>query len=206
MRIAADISTSEGAAKAIEEVATFGEIDFLVNNVGIFEVKDFEDITDDDWEKYFQVNIMSCVLLCRHYLPKMLARNSGRIIVLASESGFKPLGTMIHYSMTKGSLINLARGMAETTKGTKVTVNSVLPGLTATEGLTNYFESIAKKDNEPVDKVIRDYFQKEEPASLIQRLVTTKEVGPTTAFLHSPLAGAINGSSQRCEGGVYRST
>lgn len=126
---AADLSKTDEAAAFIEKVNEIGDIDILVNNLGFFEVKDFADVTDEEWNQYFEVNVMSAVRTSRHFLPKMLAKNSGRILNIASEAGVKPLPTMIPYSMTKTALISLSRGMAEMTKGTNVTVNSVLPGL-----------------------------------------------------------------------------
>ncbi|WP_286174485.1 SDR family oxidoreductase [Pseudomonas sp. ISL-88] len=125
--IAADLSRQEEADELIEQVSRIGETDILVNNLGFFEVKDFAEVTDGEWSRYFEVNVMSAVRLCRRYLPQMLERNSGRILNISSEAGVKPLAQMIPYSMTKTALISLSRGMAEMTKGTKVTVNSVLP-------------------------------------------------------------------------------
>ena len=130
-----DLGTAEGCNSVIEQLTTLGPVDILVNNAGIFGVEDFFDIDDEEWLRYFQVNVMSTVRLCRAIMPSMLEHDYGRIINISSEAAIKPLPQMIHYSMTKTSLVSLSRGMAELTKGTRVTVNSVLPGPTWTEGV-----------------------------------------------------------------------
>ncbi|MCP6681743.1 SDR family NAD(P)-dependent oxidoreductase [Bacillus nakamurai] len=203
--IAADLSRQEEADELIEQVRRIGEVDILVNNLGFFEVKDFTEVTDEEWSRYFEVNVMSAVRLCRRYLPQMLERNSGRILNISSEAGVKPLAQMIPYSMTKTALISLSRGMAEMTKGTKVTVNSVLPGPTWTEGVASYMEGAAKAAGEDTDTFVKDYFKVNEPTSLIQRYATPEEVANTIVFLASETASAINGTAQRVEGGIIRS-
>ncbi|MBY8911353.1 SDR family oxidoreductase [Bacillus sp. YC2] len=203
--IAADLSRQEEADELIEQVSRIGEADILVNNLGFFEVKDFAEVTDEEWSRYFEVNVMSAVRLCRRYLPQMLERNSGRILNISSEAGVKPLAQMIPYSMTKTALISLSRGMAEMTKGTKVTVNSVLPGPTWTEGVASYMEGAAKAAGEDTDTFVKDYFKVNEPTSLIQRYATPEEVANTIVFLASEAASAINGTAQRVEGGIIRS-
>ncbi|MBP3046158.1 SDR family oxidoreductase [Bacillus subtilis subsp. subtilis] len=202
---AADLSKTDEAAAFIEKVNEIGDIDILVNNLGFFEVKDFADVTDEEWNQYFEVNVMSAVRTSRHLLPKMLAKNSGRILNIASEAGVKPLPMMIPYSMTKTALISLSRGMAEMTKGTNVTVNSVLPGPTWTEGVASYMEGAAKAAGQDTDTFIKDYFKVNEPTSLIQRYATAEEVANTIVFLASDAASAINGTAQRVEGGIIRS-
>ncbi|MCC9022993.1 SDR family NAD(P)-dependent oxidoreductase [Bacillus nakamurai] len=203
--IAADLSRQEEADELIKQVSRIGEVDILVNNLGFFEVKDFAEVTDEEWSRYFEVNVMSAVRLCRRYLPQMLERNSGRILNISSEAGVKPLVQMIPYSMTKTALISLSRGMAEMTKGTKVTVNSVLPGPTWTEGVASYMEGAAKAAGEDTDTFVKDYFKVNEPTSLIQRYATPEEVANTIVFLASETASAINGTAQRVEGGIIRS-
>ncbi|MED5047859.1 SDR family NAD(P)-dependent oxidoreductase [Bacillus siamensis] len=202
--IAADLSRQEEADDLIKRAAGIGEVDILVNNLGFFEVKDFADVSDDEWTRYFEVNVMSAVRLCRRFLPQMLERNSGRILNISSEAGVKPLAQMIPYSMTKTALISLSRGMAEMTKGTN-TVNSVLPGPTWTEGVASYMEGAAKAAGEDTDSFVRDYFKVNEPTSLIQRYATPEEVANTIVFLASAAASAINGTAQRVEGGIIRS-
>ncbi|KAA6443798.1 SDR family NAD(P)-dependent oxidoreductase [Bacillus atrophaeus] len=203
--IAADLSNPAEAKDFIEQVNQIGDVDILVNNLGFFEVKDFAEVTDEEWHQYFEVNVMSAVRLSRHFLPKMLAANSGRILNIASEAGVKPLPQMIPYSMTKTALISLSRGMAEMTKGTNVTVNSVLPGPTWTEGVASYMEGAAKAEGQDTHTFVKDYFKVNEPTSLIQRYATAEEVANTIVFLASDAASAINGTSQRVEGGIIRS-
>ncbi|MGG1007458.1 SDR family oxidoreductase [Bacillus velezensis] len=203
--IAADLSRQDEADDLIKRAGGIGEVDILVNNLGFFEVKDFAEVSDDEWTRYFEVNVMSAVRLCRRFLPQMLERNSGRILNISSEAGVKPLAQMIPYSMTKTALISLSRGMAEMTKGTNVTVNSVLPGPTWTEGVASYMEGAAKAAGEDTDSFVRDYFKVNEPTSLIQRYATPEEVANTIVFLASSAASAINGTAQRVEGGIIRS-
>ena len=174
----------------------------MINNAGIFSVEDFFEIDDDEWLRYFQVNVLSAVRLCRALMPAMLERGWGRVINVASEAGIKPLPQMIHYSMTKTSLIGLSRGLAELTKGTPVTVNSLLPGPTWTGGVESYFEGLAKDENRPMDEIISNYFREHEPNSLIQRFVTAEEVADGAVFLAGN--AAVNGSALRVEGGLIR--
>ncbi len=201
--IVADLSTLAGATQLGSEIKKLGVLDILINNVGIFEVKDFESVTDEEWFHYFDVNVMSAVRLSRMYLPAMLQRNTGRVLFIASEAGVKPLPQMIHYSVTKTALIGLARGLAELTKGTSVTVNSMLIGPTWTEGVEKYFKGLAEMKQQNLDSLVQDYFKKNEPTSLIQRFVEVDEVAK--AVVLTCANGAINGSAQRVEGGIIRS-
>ncbi|RYL97007.1 SDR family oxidoreductase [Sporolactobacillus sp. THM7-7] len=202
---AADLSKTEESQALIQKVDDIGSLDVLVNNLGFFEVKSFEEVTDEEWLTYLQVNVLSTVRLCRRYLPEMLNRNSGRIINLASEAGIKPLPQMIPYSVTKTALISLSRGLAERTKGTNVTVNSVLPGPTWTEGVAQYMEGAAQAEGQNLEPFINNYFKVNEPTSLIQRYATPEEVASVIVFLASKRASAINGTAQRVEGGIIRS-
>jgi NAD(P)-dependent dehydrogenase (short-subunit alcohol dehydrogenase family) len=200
--IAADLSTAAGA----EKVATrYPEVDILINNLGIFEPKPFERIPDDDWRRFFEVNVLSGVRLCRQYLPGMMARNWGRIIFISSESGVQIPAEMIHYGMTKTAQIAVARGLAETTKGTNVTVNSVLPGPTASEGVGDFVKSMAEARGVDAATVEREFFQNVRPSSLIQRFARTEEVAALVAFVASPMSSATNGAALRADGGVVRS-
>jgi NAD(P)-dependent dehydrogenase (short-subunit alcohol dehydrogenase family) len=203
--IAADISVPEQAKTFIDEVKKHGEIDVLVNNMGVFEVKPFEEVTDEEWMSYFDTNVLSAVRLARVFLPDMLKRNTGRILNIASEAGVKPLPQMIPYSVTKTALISLSRGLAELTKGTKVTVNSVLPGPTWTEGVESYMIGAAQAEGQDLESFTANYFKDNEPTSLIQRFATIEEVADTVVYLGSEKASAINGSAQRVEGGIIRS-
>ncbi|WLR49796.1 SDR family oxidoreductase [Bacillus tianshenii] len=203
--VAADLATADGAEKLIRKVDELGELDVLVNNTAFFEVKQLEDVTEEEWMDYFQTNIMSVVRLSRHFLPKMLKRDTGRILNISSEAGVKPLAQMIPYSTTKGAVNSLTRGLAERTKGTNVTVNDVLPGPTWTEGVANFMKGAAEDAGEDLESFTKNYFKNNEPTSLIQRFGTVEEVASTVVFLASPHASAINGASQRVEGGIIRS-
>ncbi len=200
--VVGDLGTADGCGDVLAQLANLDEPEILINNAGIFSVEDFFDIDDDEWLRYFQVNVLSAVRLCRALMPAMLEHGWGRVINVASEAGIKPLPQMIHYSMTKTSLIGLSRGLAELTKGTPVTVNSLLPGPTWTAGVENYFEGLAKDENRPMDEVISNYFREHEPNSLIQRFVTVEEVADAAVFLAGN--AAVNGSALRVEGGLIR--
>ncbi len=197
----ADLATEEGAQKVIDGIS---EIDILVNNMGIFEPKPFEQISDADWLRFFEANVMSGVRLSRHFLPKMIQRGWGRIIFISSESGVQIPAEMIHYGMTKSAQISIARGMAETTAGTKVTVNSVLPGPTASEGVTTFVEQMAAEQNVTTEQMEQQFFETARPTSLLKRFIEPKEIGDVVAFLASPLSSAINGAAVRVDGGVIR--
>lgn len=199
--IAVDLGTAKGAA---EVIARYPEVDILVNNLGIFEVKQFEEIDDDDWRRFFEVNVLSGVRLSRQYLPGMKQRNSGRIIFISSESGVQIPVEMIHYGMTKTAQIAVARGLAETTKGSNVTVNSVLAGPTSSEGVGNFVKSMAAAQKTDVATVERDFFKNVRPSSLIQRFARTEEVAALVALVASPLSSATNGAALRADGGVVK--
>jgi len=200
--------TAEGVGEfiqALEQVETkLGQpVECIINNLGIFHVQDFAEITDEKWLEYFNINTMSGVRLSRHFLPKMLERNSGRILFISSECGLRPLPHMIAYGVSKTSQISLARGLAELTKGTKVTVNSVLPGPTMTGGIRDYMKEFNTKHGiEDFDEGVRRYFQEHERSSLLQRFLDPKEIADITVFLCSPLAAGINGSAQHVNGGI----
>ncbi|MCV0426653.1 MAG: SDR family oxidoreductase [Roseibium sp.] len=201
--LAADLTRTEDAEALFNFATGSGPVDILVNNVGIFSVKAFEDLTDDEWLSYFNINVLSAVRMSRLILPSMLKRNAGAIVNLASEAAVKPLPQMVHYSVTKTAMLGLTRGMAELTKGTKVRVNSVLPGPTWTEGVQNYFEGLAVQKGEPIDEIVSNYFQNDEPTSLIQRFVEPDEVARMITFVAA--SGAANGAGYRVEGGIIRS-
>jgi len=200
--LAADLGTVEGTRTAIER---FPDVDILVNNLGIFEIKPFEDIPDADWLRLFEVNILSGVRLSRHYLPGMKKRNWGRIVFISSESALQIPAEMIHYGMTKTAQLAIARGLAETTAGTNVTVNSVLPGPTASEGASNFIENLARDQKTTRKEVEREFFQNMRPSSLLKRMIEPQEVANLVSFVCSPLSSAINGAALRADGGVVRS-
>ena len=200
---AGDLSNPDDAMALCAFAQSYGEVDVLINNVGIFSVKAFEDLTDEDWMHYFNINVLSAVRMSRIILPAMLKRGKGSIVNLASEAGVKPLPQMVHYSVTKTAMLGLTRGMAELTQGTEVTVNSVLPGPTWTEGVKKYFDGLAEQKGLPLDEIIQDYFKLDEPTSLIQRFVQADEVA--RMILTVATNPAANGGGYRVEGGMIRS-
>jgi NAD(P)-dependent dehydrogenase (short-subunit alcohol dehydrogenase family) len=200
--LAADLGTADGTRATIDR---FPEVDILVNNLGIFETKPFESITDADWLHIFEVNILSGVRLSRHYLPGMRRRNWGRIVFISSESGVQIPTEMIHYGMTKTAQLAIARGLAETTAGTNVTVNSVLPGPTASEGANNFVEKLARDQKTTRQEVEKQFFENMRPTSLLKRMAEPDEVANLVTFVCSPLSSATNGAALRVDGGVVRS-
>jgi len=199
---AADLGTAEGCAEAI---AKFPDLDILVNNLGIFEPKAFEQITDEDWLRMFEVNVLSGVRLSRHYLPAMRQRNWGRIVFISSESAVQIPAEMIHYGMTKTAQLAISRGLAETTAGTNVTVNTVLAGPTASEGVNVFVEKLAADKQSDRATVERDFLAQMRPTSLLKRFADPKEVAALVTFVCSPLSSATNGAALRADGGVVRS-
>lgn len=200
--IAADVSTAAGCQKLTSELP---HVDILINNAGIFEPKPFAEIPDEDWDRFFQTNVMSGVRLSRSYFPKMLKQNWGRIIFISSESGLQIPLEMIHYGMTKTAQLAIARGLAEATRGTNVTVNSILPGPTASEGVTTFVSNLAKNQNIDAKEFERQFFQHARPSSLLQRFAIPDEVANLVTFVCSPLSSATNGAALRVDGGVVRS-
>jgi NAD(P)-dependent dehydrogenase (short-subunit alcohol dehydrogenase family) len=200
--IAADLGTARG----VEELtAQLPDVDVLVNNVGIFEPKAFEEIPDQDWLRFFEINVMSGVRLSRHYLPGMRARNWGRIVFVSSESALQIPVEMIHYGMTKTAQLAIARGLAETTTGSGVTVNSVLPGPTASEGVSTFVSQMAQSRGSDFKTMEREFFSTARPSSLLQRFASPDEVASMIVYVCSGLASATNGAALRVDGGVVRS-
>jgi NAD(P)-dependent dehydrogenase (short-subunit alcohol dehydrogenase family) len=179
-------------------------VDILVNNLGIFEVRAFKDISDDDWRRFFDVNVLSGARLARLYFPQMLERNWGRIIFISSESGYHIPAEMIHYGMTKSAQIAVARGLAELTAGTAVTVNTVLPGPTRSRGVGDFVVEMAKASGKTAEVVEREFFETARPTSLIKRFATTDEVAAMVTFVASPLSAATNGAALRVDGGLIK--
>lgn len=200
--IAADFSKAEEVRSLINALP---EIDILINNAGIFEPKAFTDIPDEDWFRFFEVNVMSGIRLSRHCFPKMLEKNWGRIIFISSESAVFIPDEMIHYGMTKTAQIAVSRGLAELTKGSGVTVNSILPGPTKSKGVGGFLEDLSRASNKTVEEVEADFFKNMRPTSLLQRFASVEEIADTTVYYSSPLASATNGASIRVEGGLIRS-
>jgi len=201
--VAGDLGTAAGCQDVLDQLARLDEVEILINNAGIFSVEDFFAIDDDEWIRYYQTNVLSAVRMCRALMSPMLKKGKGRIINISSEAGIKPLPQMIHYSVTKTALIGLSRGLAELTKGTQVTVNSLLPGPTWTAGVESYFDGLAKEENKPVEEILKNYFSEHEPTSLLQRFITVDEIADAAVFLATN--GAVNGSALRAEGGIIRS-
>ena len=197
--IAADVSNGAGCAKLIQTVP---DVDVLVNNMGIFEPKPFEKIPDEDWLRFFEANVMSGVRLSRHYLPGMRKRNWGRILFVSSESGVQIPVEMIHYGMTKTAQIAIARGLAESVVGTGITVNSILPGPTRSEGVETFVAQMGGGGDSAVFEA--EFFKSVRPSSLLKRFATVEEVASTIVYLCSPLASATTGAAVRADGGVVR--
>jgi NAD(P)-dependent dehydrogenase (short-subunit alcohol dehydrogenase family) len=200
--VAADLGTAAGCAELVEQVP---ELDILINNVGIFQPQPFETITDADWFRFFETNVLSGVRLSRHYLPGMRARNWGRVVFVSSESALQIPSEMIHYGMTKTAQLAIARGLAETLVGTNVTVNSILPGPTASEGVGAFVEEMAKARGVDVATFEREFFATARPSSILQRFATPDEVAAMIAYVSSALASATTGAALRVDGGVVRS-
>jgi NAD(P)-dependent dehydrogenase (short-subunit alcohol dehydrogenase family) len=203
--IDADLSTAEGARKVLSAAGAIGPVDILVNNVGYFEVRPFEAIADEAWTSMFELNVMSGVRLARALMPPMLERNRGRIVFIASEQSAKPNPDMIHYAMSKAAQVSVARGLAELTRGTGVTVNSVLAAPTWSEGVETFLGKIAPGAGRTVEEMRTAYFEGPGRTSLIQRWATADEIAAQVVFLCSPRAAAINGAAQRVDGGIIRS-
>jgi NAD(P)-dependent dehydrogenase (short-subunit alcohol dehydrogenase family) len=199
--VAADLGSAEGCAQVTRRVA---ELDILVNNVGIFEPKPFEEIPDEDWFRFFATNVMSGVRLSRHYLGGMRARNWGRIVFISSESGLQIPVEMLHYGVTKTAQIALARGLAESLASTGVTVNSVLPGPTSSEGVGQFITRLARTRGTDAAQAEREFFATARPTSIIQRFATIDEVAAMIVFVSSERASATTGAALRVDGGVVR--
>jgi NAD(P)-dependent dehydrogenase (short-subunit alcohol dehydrogenase family) len=200
--VAADFAKVEDVNRLIDQVA---EVDILINNAGIFEPMAFTDIPDEDWFRFFEVNVLSGIRLSRHYFPKMLGKNWGRIIFISSESAVFIPDEMIHYGMTKTAQLAVSRGLAELTKGTAVTVNTILPGPTKSRGVGQFIEDLATAGNKSSTQVEQEFFKDMRPTSLIQRFAHVEEVADTVVYYSSPLASATNGAAIRVEGGLVKS-
>jgi NAD(P)-dependent dehydrogenase (short-subunit alcohol dehydrogenase family) len=199
---AGDLSTAEAAAQLAE---TYPDVEILVNNLGIFEPLPFEDIPDEDWRRFFEVNVLSGVRLSRLYLPVMKKRNWGRIVFISSESGVQIPEEMIHYGMTKTAQLAVSRGIAESVAGTGITVNCVLPGPTKSRGVGDFVEQLAAKEGKSFADFEQEFFKKVRPTSLIKRFAAPEEVASLVAYVVSPLASATTGSALRVDGGLIKS-
>ncbi len=200
--LVADLARAAGADQTIRQIPA---VDILVNSLGVYENRPFEETSDEHWRAIIEINFMSGVRLSRHYLPRMKAANWGRIIFLSSESGVHIPPEMIHYGVTKTMVLALSRGLAETTAGTAVTVNAVLPGPTLSEGVGQMLAGLAKARGITAAEMQEEFIRALRPTSILQRFATTEEVANLVAFVASPRAAAINGASLRVDGGVVRS-
>ena len=200
--VAADLSTAEGAQRLFRDLPA---VDVLVNNMGTYQIKPFPEITDAEWLSLFETNVLSGVRASRHYLPAMLKKNWGRIIFISSESGQQIPIEMIHYGMTKTAQLAVARGLAETTAGTGVTVNSVLPGPTKSEGVEGFVKDMARQEGVSEALIEKGFFKTARPSSLIKRFATSEEVANLVVYVASPKSSATNGAALRVDGGVVRS-
>ena len=195
-----------GTAAAAEDLARrHPDVEILVNNLGIFEPKSFDEIPDADWLRFFEVNVLSGVRLARLFLPAMKRADWGRIIFISSESAVQIPAEMIHYGVTKTAQIAVARGLAEAVAGTGITVNSILPGPTKSRGVVDFVDTLAKADGTSFDEFEKAFFEKVRPTSLIKRFATPEEVASLVAYIASPLASATTGAALRVDGGVIKS-
>lgn len=199
--VAADVSTAEGCAALVKAAPA---VDILINNAGIFEPKDFFEIPDADWTRFFEVNVMSGVRLSRAYMPAMLKADWGRIVFISSESALNIPKEMIHYGFTKTAQLAVARGLAELTAGTGVTVNSVLPGPTRSDGVEDFLAAMAKDAGTSVDEMAKNFVRQHRPSSLIQRFASVEEVANMVVYVASKEASATNGAALRVEGGCVK--
>src|ERR1035437_6034530 len=200
--VAMDLGTPAGCEALIRQVPA---VDILINNLGIFEPKPFEQIPDADWQRLFEVNVMSGVRLSRAYLPGMKQCNQGRIVFISSESAVQIPAEIVHYGMTKTAQVAIARGIAESCAGTAVTVNSVLAGPTASEGVTTFVATLAKEQGTTPQEFEKQFFRDVRPSSLLKRFIQPEEVAQVVVFVWSPEAAAINGCAVRADGGVVKS-
>jgi NAD(P)-dependent dehydrogenase (short-subunit alcohol dehydrogenase family) len=199
--VAADVSTAAGCTAL---VAAVPDVDILINNAGIFEPKEFFDIPDEDWSRFFEVNVMSGVRLSRAYMPGMLKRNWGRIVFISSESALNIPKEMIHYGMTKTAQLAVSRGLAELTRGTAVTVNSVLPGPTMSEGVETFVKELARQNGQSVEEAAAQFVKQHRPTSLLQRFATVEEIANMVVYVSSKESPATNGAALRAEGGIIQ--
>ena len=199
---AGDLGTAE-ACTAL--AAAHPDVDILVNNLGIFDTKPFEDIPDADWQRFFDVNVMAGVRLARAYLPGMKQRDWGRIVFISSESAINIPAEMVHYGMTKTAQLAVARGLAESLAGTGITVNSVLPGPTRSRGVKGFLDKMAAELGQPVATLEKEFFERARPSSLIRRFAEPAEVAALVTYVASPLASATTGAALRADGGIVRS-
>lgn len=199
---AGDLSTADAANEVARE---YPDVEILVNNLGIYEPRPFEDISDDDWRRLFEVNVLSGVRLARLFLPAMKHHGWGRIIFISSESGVQIPAEMIHYGVTKTAVLGVARGLAEAVAGTGITVNSILPGPTKSRGVVDFVGALAKTEGKSFEEFEKKFFRDIRPTSLIKRFASPEEVASLVTYIASPLSSATTGAPLRVDGGVVKS-
>src|SRR4029077_21118024 len=200
--VAADLAVAAGVAAFVKRVS---EADILVNSLGVFEPKPFGEITDEDWQRFFETNVMSGVRLSRHYLPSMVGRGWGRIVFISSEAELNIPVEMIHYGMAKTAQLAIARGLAQSVAGTGVTVNAVLPGPTRSEGVVDFLAKLAREQGVSEQEMEKQFIAEHRPTSLIRRLATVEEVANMVVYVCSLQASATTGTALRVDGGVVQS-
>jgi NAD(P)-dependent dehydrogenase (short-subunit alcohol dehydrogenase family) len=196
---AGDLADAAVVGKLVEQ---FPAVDILINNLGIFEPKPFEEIPDADWQRFFNINVLSGIRLSRAYLPGMKSKNWGRIVFISSESGIQIPAEMIHYGMTKTAQLAVSRGLAETCGGTGVTVNAILPGPTRSDGVDEFITKLS--GGQPFAEFEKEFFKNHRPSSILQRFATPEEIANLVVYVASPLSSATNGAALRVDGGVVR--
>jgi len=197
-----DVGSAEGVAEFLERLKAVGEVEILVNNTGIFQPMPFFEIPDEEWSRFFEINVMSGIRLSRALAPGMQERGWGRILFISSESAFSIPDEMVHYGMTKTAQLSVMRGLAKTLRGTGVSVNAVLPGPTWTEGVAEYVGQLAEQEGIPEEEMRKQFFPQFRPQSLIQRFIEPTEVASMVTYLASPVSAATTGSAHRVEGGM----
>ena len=201
--VVADLMTAEGAKALADAAGRLGPVSFLVNNIGVFDVNDFFEVSDERWLEYFQHNIMTAVRITRIVMKDMLARNEGSVVFISSEAAIRSIGNMVPYSVTKTAVLGLGRSLAELTRGTAVRVNSYMPGTTATESVETYFADLARQQGKTVEQTLRDFYKEVQPSNLTQKLIDPMMHGRGVVQLATN--PAMNGVTHRADGGTIRS-
>lgn len=201
--VVADLMTPEGAKALADHAASLGPVSFLVNNIGIFDVNDFFEVSDERWLDYFEHNLMTAIRITRIVMRNMLARDEGSVVFISSEAAIRSIGNMVPYSVTKTAMLGLGRSLAELTRGTSVRVNSYMPGTTATESVETYFADLAKQQGKSVDQTLRDFYREVQPSNLTQKLIDPMLHGRGVVQLATN--PAMNGVTHRADGGTIRS-
>jgi NAD(P)-dependent dehydrogenase (short-subunit alcohol dehydrogenase family) len=201
--VIADLRKPEGAQGLADAAASLGPVSFLVNNIGVFDVNDFFEVSDERWMEYFDHNIMTAVRITRIVMRDMLARDEGSIVFISSEAAIRSIGNMVPYSVTKTAMLGLGRSLAELTRGTSVRVNSYMPGTTATESLETYFADLARQQGKTVEETLHDFYREVQPSNLVQKLIDPAMHGRGVVQLATNTA--MNGVTHRADGGTIRS-